>query len=422
MHSNFFLTIPFFLIFLFSSSCKSQTYNQYLFSDDIIDRSDRKNIDFSRIGNHFQALYYHDLNSYESEDSLSAKEIDTFESQYERVDAKKIIYDQLKSCNIFLLNEAHHNSQHRAFLLSFLPNLRELGFTHIGFESLDKSDKDLITRNYPTNKSGYFIQEPLFGNIIRESLENGLTIFPYEAEMNDYKEPVLADTILNREMKLIFHEMNYRDSIQACNILQIFKNNPKAKIIIYGGYDHIKIGKDPLWKSMGMILASTLDLKVFSVSQIEMTERGDSKIENPYYKAISIKSPSVFVEKNTGSNFVHPNYIYDFENDTTYSSIDYDVMVFHPRTKYIQNRPDWMYNYLGRKRFHPKRRWIKRLRFPILLMAYPIKENIEKSVPFDIIEINNKDELKPLLLKENKYRLLIKDRNNKFIKKKISIN
>lgn len=422
MQSNLFSIMFFFLLVLYSYSCNSQTYNQYLFSEDIIDNSDRKNIDFSRIGNHFQALYYHDVNSYAPEDSLNSEQIDFFKSQHEILDARKFIYNQLKECDIFLLNEAHHNSQHRAFLLSLLPALKKIGFTHIGFESLDKNDENLIVRNYPTNKSGYFIQEPLFGNIIRESLENGLSIFPYEAEMSTYKEPVLADTILNREMKLIFHQMNFRDSIQAYNILQVYKSYPNAKIIIYGGYDHIKIGKDPHWKSMGMTLASFQELKVLSASQIEMTERGDSKIENPYYKAVSIKSPSVFLEKKSKNPFVYSNYIYDFEKDTTYNSIDYDVMIFHPRTKYIQNRPDWMYSYLDRKPFYPKRRWIKKLSFPILLMAYPIKENIKKSVPFDIIEIYKKEELKPLLLKKNKYKLLIKDRNNKISERKIHIN
>ena len=75
---------------------------------------------------------------------------------------------------LVVVNEAHHRPQTRLLTLALLPKLRAEGYDHVAIEALDPADTALASRGYPTEKSGYYTQEPLYGEIVREA--NGLAM------------------------------------------------------------------------------------------------------------------------------------------------------------------------------------------------------------------------------------------------------
>jgi hypothetical protein len=104
--------------------------------------------------------------------------------KYKPQRADKYIIEQARKTSLLIINEAHHQPCHRVFVESLLNDLYNEGYRYIGFETLDSRDSVLNKRKYPIETSGYYSNEPSFGNLIRGALRLGYTVFPYEADGN----------------------------------------------------------------------------------------------------------------------------------------------------------------------------------------------------------------------------------------------
>src|SRR5690606_22210325 len=96
------------------------------------------------------------------------------------VDAAEVISSLAAQRQIVMVNEAHHDVATRRLTLALLPRLRALGFTHFAVEALNGDDRELKSRGYPIETSGYYVNEPVFGEIVREARRLGYTIVEYE--------------------------------------------------------------------------------------------------------------------------------------------------------------------------------------------------------------------------------------------------
>ena len=122
--------------------------------------------------------------------------------------------DLVRNKKIVAFNEAHHDVRARAFLISILDSLKQLGFTHIAFEGLSAE----LNRNLNTNKSeGFYTNEPIFNNLISLAKIKGFKLISYDVHASGY----------------------IREQKGAKNILRKI-NFDKDKLIIFCGYDHIQ--------------------------------------------------------------------------------------------------------------------------------------------------------------------------------------
>lgn len=290
--------------------------------------------------------------------------------------AKDYIIEKAKSEQIIILNEAHHIPLHRVFAASLLEDLYDLGYTYFGLESYSHTDSLLNTRKYPLIETGYYIREPQFGNLLRAALELGFEVFPYEADLKYFGK--------EREIQ------------QAKNIQRILEQDPKAKIFIYAGYSHIR--EDSLFNSWGKAMAGRLKeftgIDPFTINQEEMTEKSLKKLENPFYR-LSKSDEAVIYADSEGNAFAG-----------SVGSKKFDVSVFHPSTKYVNGRPDWVFSLDRTPEFiHHK----VNISCPCLILAYKAEEDFHQAVPVDVIELENNDEKKALALKKGNYNIIIKD-------------
>ena len=165
---------------------------------------------------------------------------------YDRVEpALPEILARAGRTRVVLLNESHAEAQTRASNFSLLAPLRALGFTHLGIEALDVvavpasavrcagatlSDTQLPVRGYPLGLgvTGYYTQEPVFGELLREALRLGFELVAYET-------PTMGESQQEREQA------------QADNLACVLKD-PKAKLVVIGGFGHIReaLGGDPV--------------------------------------------------------------------------------------------------------------------------------------------------------------------------------
>jgi len=226
------------------------------------------------------------------------------------------IIDKAKDYHFTLINEAHFNSQHRSFTNSLLKPLWGQGYRYLALETLSHKDSAIYERGYPVKSTGYYTKDSNFGNLVREALEIGYRLIPYETE-NGY-----GGTL--------------RDRDQAQNIYKkTFKSDKKGKVLVHAGYSHISETGDSNYEPMGYQLKKLITQDLLTIDQVEMIGYNDTAKQHDYYteavERFGFEEPTIFLTKED-------RVIIDPVN-----SFSIDIQVFHPETKFRNGRPDWMY-------------------------------------------------------------------------------
>ena len=310
--------------------------------------------DLSFIGLYKEALIEHDKPR-QNKKLISRKDSLNFIKNYSPVDAKKIIIQKASKNQIIIFNEEHYNPRNRVFVASLLKNLKAAGYKYFAAETFT-NDSTFAKSKHPNLQTGFYTNEPQFGNLIREAVKLNFSFYPYE------------DTTgaSGRE----------REISQAKNLAELFKKEPNAKLIIYCGFDHIFEDSISGWgKAMAGRLKEFTGIDPFTVDQIILSERSEKDIENPYYKLIHANKYSVLVDDSL----------------QTFNNGHVDALLYSPPTKYIYNRPDWIFENDKIPYFlHAKD---IRLSFPILVKVYLASDDIDRAVPVDIIEMKTAEEV-----------------------------
>ena len=343
---------------------------------------------FSYIGDYQQALIY-DEKETATKGSLTARDSLNFLS-FKPVDAREYIVQRAKKEQIVILNEAHNIPIHRVFTSTLLKELYQSGFRYLGAETLGYGDSLLNERKYPTLESGYYTKEPQYGNLIREALQLGYQLFPYEAATPEE-----------------FASGKTREIAQARHIETIIRRDPKAKILIHCGYSHVFEAplKSDWEKAMAGRLKEFTGIDPFTIDQQQWTEHSEPAKEDPLYKLMNVKKPSVYVN---AAGKAYP---------ATDAALT-DVQVVHPRTTYQHGRPIWLFRDGGWKPYFLTKEQLS-LAFPCLVLAYRAGETssrtkpFDQAIPVDAIELKRADEKKALVLPSGNYRIILLSQDGK---------
>lgn len=162
------------------------------------------------------------------------------------------ITNEAKNHKIVMINENHFYPNHRLLVSDLLVNLKEIGYNYLALEALYvKQDSLLNLKNtYPTLKTGFYTSEQNYSNLIRKAKELGFEFVAYEN----------FDNGKDREIE------------QAENIYnKTFKINPKSKVLVLAGIDHIlekqtKEGK----KWMATIFKEKYNIDPLTISQTHL--------------------------------------------------------------------------------------------------------------------------------------------------------
>ena len=207
------------------------------------------------------------------------------------------------------------------------------------------------------------------GNLVREALQLGFQVFGYEK--TDRKKE--------------------RDLEQAKNIERYMAAHPKEKVLIHCGWYHAIESDFPKRKRdnyMAYHLKNRLGIDPFTIYQDALSERGVGE-ESPYYKAVDANEVSVLLD-NKGRAF---NGVSDKSH--------FDVLLYHPPTKYIKNRPHWLLESGTSKFVSVDKNQILEGKYPVIVEAFPTNEKY--SVPVDVIELKDESDVSELVLKNGSY-------------------
>ena len=327
---------------------------------------------YSFVGEYERALWAFDQDG-GGYPSLSEEQKNYFLS-FRPTNAREFILQRAKDEKIVMINEAHHQPMHRVFTTTLLQGLYDQGYRFLGLETLIHEDTLLNERGYPLLASGYYTQEPQFGNLVREALRIGYELFPYETQtFTDGKE---------------------REIQQAKNIRQMIEAHPEGKFLIHCGFDHINEAEGLTgWeKAMAGRVKEYTGIDPFTINQEILTERYQSDKENPFFKLVdTLAESSVFVNQ-AGELFRGGP-----------GDERFDVRLFHPRTAYTGGRPAWLLT-PGRRKIYTINPDTICLAYPVLIKAYLAGESRE-AVPVDIVEWQNYSDQKALVLSPGEYAL-----------------
>lgn len=362
----------------------------YRFSKDILSQIDKDTVlwkfqtgatEFSFSGHYEEVLKTWDKNG--ARKPKATKEDSVYFSNSKKVNAKDYIIEKSKNAQIVIINEAHHIPRHRTFTKSLLKDLYENGYRFLGLEAL--FDSTINERKFPVIESGYYTKEPEFGNMISEALKIGFTLFSYEAtEGKNGKE---------------------REIEQAKNIQKFIEKAPNAKILIHCGYAHAFENEYPSWeKAMAGRLKEYTNIDPFTIDQTLLIEKSDEENNHLFITLNNTKEPIVLVDKDGN--------IFNGKNEIKQT----DIVVIHPKTEFIQQRPDWLMD--GKVSYTIPKLKTKNT-YPILVLAYRDKEYENNGIAADIIEITSNKSPQTLYLKSGKYTIVIKDENYQIVEKYI---
>lgn len=294
--------------------------------------------------------------------------------QFIKTDARNYILEKALNEQIVIINEAHHHPEHRIFAESLLEGLYSAGYRYFGVEGLNNYDSLLNERKYPIYGSGFLIQQPQFGNLIRRALELGFVLFPYDSEETSSIQ---------------------REKDQANNIKSFWLDNNKPKMIVYCGFQHVEEGSHFYWeKAMAGRLAEYTGVNPFTIDQVTLTEHSDTIFDDPIYKIIDSDYPAVFLDSC------------DWAYKGPAVNNQCDLYVYHPRTQWKLGRPIWMFQ---NSRIPYIVNIPPGLSFPCLVFAYNRSEAVDRAIPIDVIEMKNSHDGKALSLKKGNYTILFKD-------------
>ena len=152
-------------------------------------------------------------------------------------DATGPIAAAAEGARVVFLNESHARSNTRAANLMLVAALARQGFTHLALEavSVDRdaggcrtavtSDRELSARGYPLTTTGAYLNDPVYGELVRVALASGLTVVGYDHQFDG-------------------PSVEQREEAQAANLACLLKTEPDARLVVIGGFAHISERED----------------------------------------------------------------------------------------------------------------------------------------------------------------------------------
>lgn len=304
--------------------------------------------------------------------------------------AVEYIGERARDKQIVILNEAHHVPLHRAFAMQLATKLRSMGFTYLACETFASNVYFPFQHGDVELYDGYYTQEPMFANFIRNAIEERWTFVAYERERTTPQQKG--------------EQEKAREFVQATNIVsRVFKNDPKAKILIYVGYGHAAKFPESSNDSDESMFAAQLKrltgIDPYTIDQATLYDQHRSKWQSATYRALHTKLKPATASVLTDGN-----------GQPIHIGIDsraYDVQVIHPPYKVSAKtmREEWM-EQLPQLRYYeiPTDIYDKSRRS----VVYAFSMNSSKeSVPLDTVMIDPDRPAPMMFLKSNDVRFVV---------------
>jgi hypothetical protein len=306
------------------------------------------------------------------------------------------IVRRARSTRIVILNEDHWVPRDRAFALQVARALRRLGYDVLAAETFNNSPQPAFAEEmraklerdgYPRRSSGYYTQDPVFGDFVRQALHLGYHPLLYEATTH-----VPTDTPYDSIVR--------RDQEQAENLVaHTLKAYPRSKILVYVGFDHATEapmpsheGKEIEWMAARLKRLSGIDPLTIDQTVLSPLSGGNPAL----YALVAPRlrgRPAMLMADSA------PLVVGRFAGKV-------DLQIAHPVAVRVDGRPDWLRS-MGRRPVAVPANLIP-VQGTRLIKAY-IATEAEDAVPVDQVLVTAGKPLPKLMLPPGRIRYEVED-------------
>ena len=270
----------------------------------------------SYVVNHQAALRYFDART-----SSRPQEPATLPREVSSRPALPYIVEHANDHQIVIVNERHHASSDRLLSLALLKPLFEQGFRYLAAEALWHGDSGLNERGYAVTETGYYANDVVFAELIRQALALGYTLVPYEHRGD---QSPTDDSMTAQQT---------RDYWQAQNIVQqTLAKDAGAKVLIHCGYGHSRETPTSNWTPMAYYLRVATGVDPLTIDQTGLSERSDPSLAAPTHTA-ALRQRLLRDE---------PVLLVDAQGELVPPPSARDISVLGLQTTYEHGRPSWM--------------------------------------------------------------------------------
>jgi hypothetical protein len=306
--------------------------------------------------------------------------------------ALAVIVREARDRQIVILNEAHTVARHRAFGLRVALELRKLGFEYLAMEALSSrgDTANLAARRYPVASDGHYINEPFFGDFIRQALAAGYTPIAYERK---YDASFAALDM--------FDKVSGREETQAQNIVdRVLAKDPRARILVFVGHGHVVKGTVDMDGRSQRWMAERLRQKAgVEPLCIDQTQTGGQRdVERD-----RLLAERVFAVLDTDAFVLESK-----ATDRTYwPAGGVDIRVWHRPERLEDGRPHWM-SMDGYRAPRPIPVELLPQQGRRLVQAF-VEGESEDAVPMDQVLVTAGEKPPVFMLPKGKYRFAVQE-------------
>lgn len=237
-------------------------------------------------------------------------------------DAIPAIAAAARNRRIVIINESHHAPMHRAFAMQLARELKKLGFTYLACETFE--DAQPMSKGYLARDAGYYSQDPVFANFLRDAAKDGWKMVQYEPFDERPREQGEASNLFDRT----------------------FARDPDAKVFVLVGYGHLRkkptADEDPRQAMMAAHLAKLSGHDPLVIDQASVMATTRKGLEHPMYTAAQSRFPGTasFVLRSAQGGYAVFGTKYE-------GSVD--MQVFHRPSQIdpASGRPQWLQTVAG---------------------------------------------------------------------------
>ncbi len=303
-----------------------------------------------------------------------------FKNSYKNVKAIPLseMMDSIIANNrVIMMNERHFNPHSRAFVISWLEKCYENGYRYLAAETLFAKDSLLNERRTVLlGETGFYSNEPVYGDMLRTALNLGYTLVPYEGDGFG----------VDREVN------------EAKNLVErIISQDPEAKFLLLGGFGHIADRNG--WYTMGRYFKEQSGIDPFTMQC--------TFFDDPYGETDSLQT--VYYDLIDAMPYREPILLYDTVKHIFPCGSGMDVTCCLPRTRFIEdNIPNWkLYN--GKVLYTIDRRFIDENGLPEGCVSAFLKSEGEECVTIDQYMYGKDEKEFKLALYKGEYLLRFDD-------------
>jgi hypothetical protein len=264
---------------------------------------------------------------------VSPKEIATLQAATVRPAIAEIVA-RAKRARIVILDEDHLVPRDRAFGLEVARALRPLGYGVLAVEALTRDKDDSVSLGkmealakdgYVRRSSGYYLNDPVFADYLRQAMALGYRLVSYEsAGFTDEKD---------EEARFVRREQDQAENI----VRRALGSNPHTKVLIYSGYHHAAKTVLALDTVKGRVYMAARLKRLTGIEPlvIDQAEFGEVPMYRPDVDINAIVSKKAKTESVVLMSGGRPLIVGLLAGAV-------DLQVVHPPARPIYGRPGWL--------------------------------------------------------------------------------